>query len=192
MPQRPGRSHASSAFQEEEQRLLAISKGEREVAERQAQAKVIQIERTTQAETEKQLAITEAQKFREQARIEKERAQILLETATIDAEAKRVAAEAEAYAKRQILEADNALAQKLDAEIEIQKLWAEAYARRQVPQYVFGVGGGGPSGPPTGADSETRMLQQLLTMEYAKRLDYERALTGRDEEQTLALPAVSQ
>ncbi len=179
-------------IQEEEQRLLAISKGEREVAERQAQAKVIQIERTTQAETEKQLAITEAQKFREQARIEKERAQILLETATIDAEAKRVAAEAEAYAKRQILEADNALAQKLDAEIEIQKLWAEAYARRQVPQYVFGVGGGGSSGPPTGADSETRMLQQLLTMEYAKRLDYERALTGRDEEQTLALPAVTQ
>ena len=164
-------------IQEEEQRLLAISKGEREVAERQAQAKVIQIERTTQAETEKQLAITEAQKRREQARIEKERAEILLETARIDAEARRVAADAEAYAKQQILEADNALAQKLEAEIRIQELWAAAYAQRQVPQYVFG-GSIGTGGPPMGADSETRLLQQLLTMEYAKRLDYDRTLNN--------------
>jgi hypothetical protein len=168
--------------QEEEQRLLAITKGEREVAERQAQAKVIQIERTTQAQTEKQLAITEAQKFRDQARIEKERAQILLETARIDADARRVAADAEAYAKQEILAADNALAQKLDAEIEIQKLWAAAYAQRRVPQYVFGGNGSGAgaglaSGPPTGADGETRLLQQLLTMEYAKRLDYDRSLS---------------
>ena len=166
-------------IQEEEQRLLAISKGEREVAERQAQAKVIQIERTTQAETEKQLAITEAQKRRDQARIEKDRAQILLETARIDSEAKRVAADAEAYAKQEILKADNALAQKLDAEIKIQELWAAAYAQRRVPQYVFGGGGqGGPGGPPMGADSESRLLQQLLTMEYAKRLDYDRTLTN--------------
>ncbi|MEM9140791.1 MAG: SPFH domain-containing protein, partial [Pseudomonadota bacterium] len=130
-------------IQEEEQRLLAISKGEREVAERQAQAKVIQIERTTQAETEKQLAITEAQKRRDQARIEKDRAEILLETARIDSEAQRVAADAEAYAKQQILQADNALAQKLEAEIKIQELWAAAYATRRVPQYVFGGGGAG-------------------------------------------------
>ena len=165
-------------IQEEEQRLLAISKGEREVAERQAQAKVIQIERTTQAQTEKQLAVTEAEKRREQARIERERAEILLETARIDAEARRVAADAEAYAKQQILNADNALAQKLEAEIRIQELWAAAYAKRQVPQYVFGANGGGasPGGPPMGSDSESRLLQQLLTMEYAKRLDYDRTL----------------
>ena len=169
-------------IQEEEQRLLAISKGEREVAERQAQAKVIQIERTTQAETEKQLAITEAQKRREQARIEQERAQILLETAKIDAEARRVAAEAEAYAKEKILEADNALAQKLEAEIRIQELWAAAYAQRRVPQYVFGGGGSAAGGPPMGADSESRLLQQLLTMEYAKRLDYNRTLNGTEAE----------
>ena len=45
-------------IQEEEQRLLAIAKGERELAERQAQAKVRQIDQTNNAETEKQLAIT--------------------------------------------------------------------------------------------------------------------------------------
>jgi len=170
-------------IQEEERRLLAISKGEREVAEHQAQSKVIQIERTTQAETEKQLAITEAHKRREQARIDNERAQILLETARIDADAVRVAAdtEADAYAKQKILAANNALAQKLDAEIRIQELWAAAHAQRRVPRYVFGGGGNsGTNGPPTGADSESRLLQQLLTLEYANRLDYDRSLNERD------------
>ena len=56
-------------IQEEEQKLLAVARGEREVAERQAAAKVIQIEKTTDAETEKQLAITAAEREREAARI---------------------------------------------------------------------------------------------------------------------------
>ena len=38
--------------QEEEQRLLAIARGEREVAQRQAKAKVDQIQKTTEAETD--------------------------------------------------------------------------------------------------------------------------------------------
>ena len=79
--------------------MLAIAKGEREVAERQAQAKVRQIEQTTNAETEKQLAITSANKLKEQAEIDCERSVILLEKAEIDAEAVKVAADAEAYAK---------------------------------------------------------------------------------------------
>ncbi|MCK4494691.1 MAG: hypothetical protein KAU26_11580, partial [Methylococcales bacterium] len=62
-------------IQEEEQRLLAIAKGEREVAERQAKAKVVQIQRTTEAETEKQLAITHALKLKAQSEIGKETAQ---------------------------------------------------------------------------------------------------------------------
>ena len=99
-------------IQEEEQRLLTIAKGERELAERQAQAKVRQIEQTTNAETEKQLAITSANKLKEQAEIDRERSVILLEKAEIDAEAFKVAADAEAYAKAVVLEADNALAQK--------------------------------------------------------------------------------
>ncbi len=58
-------------IQEEEQRLLAIAKGERELAERQAQAKVRQIDQTTNVETEKQLAITSANKLKEQAEIDR-------------------------------------------------------------------------------------------------------------------------
>ena len=84
-------------------------------------------------------------------------------------------ADAEAYQKEVILKADNALAQKLDAEIEIQKLWAEAFAKRQVPTNVFGAGSG--SGTPVGSDSETKAFMQMLTLDAAKRLNYTRQVT---------------
>ena len=100
-------------IQEEEQRLLAIAKGERELAERQAQAKVRQIDQTTNVETEKQLAITSANKLKEQAEIDRERSVILSEKAKIDAEAVKVAADTDAHAEAAVLEVDNALAQKL-------------------------------------------------------------------------------
>ncbi|MEO3865667.1 SPFH domain-containing protein [Rheinheimera fenheensis] len=159
-------------IQEEEQRLLAISRGEREVAERQAKAKVEQIQATTEADTQKQLAITEAEKLQAQANIQRETAKINLEKAEIEAQTLRTLAEAEAYQKKVILEADNALAQKLDAEIQIQRIWAESFAKRAVPQYVFGANGN----TPTGSDSEARMFMQMLTMDAAKRLSYDRDL----------------
>ncbi len=159
--------------QEEEQRLLAIARGEREVAERQAKAKVEQIQKTTEAETDKQLAITGGEKLREQAAIAKETAQINYEKAKIEAETKRTLAEAEAYQKRVILKADNALAQKLEAEIRIQQLWANAFAQRKVPTTVFG---GGQSGAPVGSDSEVKAFMQMLTLDAAKRLSYDRSL----------------
>ena len=65
------------------------------------------------------------------------------------------------------------MAQKLDAEIRIQRVWAEAYAKRNVPTYVFGAWDGD---TPTGGDQEAQLLQQLLAMEYAKLLDYYRAI----------------
>ncbi|MFT6734340.1 MAG: regulator of protease activity HflC (stomatin/prohibitin superfamily), partial [Polaribacter sp.] len=78
--------------QEEEQRLLAIARGEREVAERQAKAKVEQIQLTTEAETDKQLAITRAEKFKAEAAISKDTAQINFEKAKIEAQTVRTLA----------------------------------------------------------------------------------------------------
>lgn len=161
--------------QEEEQRLLAIAKGEREVAERQADAKVDQIQKTTEAETSKQLTITHAEKIKEEALIEKETAQIKLERAIIDAKTKRTLAEAEAYQKKVILEADNALAQKLEAEVQIQKVWADAFSIRKVPTTVFGSS----DSPNSGADSEVKMFMQMMTVEAAKRLNYNRQVEGK-------------
>ncbi|WP_246075858.1 SPFH domain-containing protein [Aliikangiella marina] len=160
--------------QEEEQRLLAIARGEREVAERQAKAKVEQIQKTTEAETDKQLAITAAEKLKAQAAIAKETAEINFEKAKTEAETKRTLAEAEAYQKKVILEADNALAQKLDAEIEIQKIWADAFSKRKVPTTVFG--GSGTGGAPVGSDAEVKAFMQMLTLDAAKRLNYDRDL----------------
>ncbi len=157
--------------QEEEQRLLAIARGEREVAERQAKAKVEQIQKTTEAETDKQLAITRAEKFKAEAAISKDTAEINFQKAKIEAQTVRTLAEAEAYKKKVILQADNALAQKLDAEIKIQKLWAEAFAKRKVPTTVFGSG---QSGPPVGSDGEVKAFMQMLTLDAAKRLNYDR------------------
>ena len=162
-------------IQEEEQRLLAIAKGEREVAERQAKAKVIQIQRTTEAETEKQLAITHALKLKAQSEIGKETAQINLEKARIDAETRETLAEAEAYQKRVILEADDALAQKLDAEVKIQTIWAQAYAKRAVPTNVFGATGN----VPVGRDDEAKTFMKLLTLDAAERLNYRRKITQK-------------
>ena len=196
-------------IQEEEQRLLAVARGDREVAERQAAMKVEQIELTTKAETDKKQALIaankqreqaeveqivlttkaetakkqaliEASKQREQAEIQRQTSEILLEKAKIDAESIRVAADAEAYQKREILSADNALAQKLDAEIEIQKVWADAYAKRQVPMYVFG-GGASPEGTPVGGDSEVKAFMQLMTVDAAKRLNYDRGLQAANQ-----------
>jgi len=157
--------------QEEEQRLLAIARGEREVAERQAKAKVEQIQKTTEAETDKQLAITGSEKLRDQASIAKETAEINLEKAKVEAQTKRTLAEAEAYQKKVILQADNALAQKLEAEVTIQQLWADAFSKRKVPSTVFGSGG---SGAPVGSDAEVKAFMQLLTLDAAKRLNYNR------------------
>lgn len=161
--------------QEEEQRLLAIARGEREVAERQAKAKVEQIQKTTEAETEKQLALTSAEKFKEEAAISKETAEINLQKAKIEAQTQRTLADAEAYQKKVILQADNALAQKLEAEVKIQELWADAFAKRQVPTNVFGGG----NGAPVGNDAETKAFMQMLTLDAAKRLNYKREVTKK-------------
>lgn len=162
--------------QEEEQRLLAIARGEREVAERQAKAKVEQIQKTTEAETDKQLAITGSEKLKAQAAISKDTAQINYEKAKIEAETKRTLADAEAYEKRVILQADNALAQKLDAEVQIQRIWADAFSKRKVPTTVFGSGGG-TGGAPVGNDAEVKAFMQMLTLDAAKRLNYDRGIT---------------
>ncbi len=121
---------------------------------------------------------------RGQAKIERERAQILLETAKIDSEAHRVAADAETFAKQQILETDDALAQKLGAEIRIQELWAAAYAQRRVPQHVFGVSGG-VGGSPTGGGQSTAGPVDAAAM---LRLD---TITNYQPERFAALPMVS-
>lgn len=164
--------------QEVEQKLLVEAKGQREVAESKAAALVYQIEKTTGAETDKQLALTEANQQKERAEIDRQTSVIRLAQAKLDAEKQQVLADAEAYEKRVLLEADNALDAKLKAEVSIQEVWAAAFAKRNVPHNVFSSGGNGDL--PTGGNTELQQILQIMTMQMADRLDYDRSAKVRD------------
>jgi regulator of protease activity HflC (stomatin/prohibitin superfamily) len=153
-------------LEQEEQRLLAIQQGETDIAKRQAAAKVEQIEKTTNAETTKKLALIEAEQRRAEAEIAAETANLALEKARIDAQAVTVAADAEAYAKEAILTADGALAQKLAAWTEAQRVWADAAARINVPATVIG-GEGGTAGNALGT---VDTFMQMMMIKTAKDL----------------------
>lgn len=155
-------------LEQEEQRLLAIQQGETDIAKRQAAAKVEQIEKTTNAETSKKLALIEAERMKEEAEIAQQTAAINLERARIDAEAVTVAADAEAYAKEAILAADGALAQKLAAWVEAQKVWADAASKINVPSTVIASGGdGGAAGSALGTVDQ---FMNMLMVKTAKDL----------------------
>jgi hypothetical protein len=153
-------------LEQEEQRLLAIQSGATEIAKRQAAAQVEQIERTTNAETEKQLVLIGAGRMQEEAAIARDTARINLDRARIDAEAVTVAADAEAYAKEAILLADGALAQKLEAWVQAQTVWAAAAADLQVPSTVIGGG----SGEGVNSVNSAQTLMDLLMVNSAKQL----------------------
>ena len=149
-------------LEQEEQRLLEIASGDTEIAKRQAQAKTEQIQLTTEAETQKKLAVTKAEQMRDEARVAKDTAAINLEKARIDAESVTVAADAEAYAKEAILTADGALAQKLAAWTEAQRVWADAAARINVPATVIGGGNEGQAGTGSALDTVGTFMQMMM------------------------------
>ncbi len=149
-------------IQEEEQKFLAIARGEREIAERQAAARKVQIEKTTNAETTKRLALIAADQRRQEALIAKETAAIQLEQAKIDAQKVKELADAEAYRKKEIILADNALDKKLKALVEIARVQAKALAERAVPNTVIYRGGGGDAALGSSTDVQSVADTQLL------------------------------
>lgn len=160
-------------LEQEEQRLLRIAEGDTEIAKRQAEAKTEQIQATTEAETAKKLALIDADRQREEAKIAQQTAALNLERARIDAEAVQVAADAEAYAKRAILEADGALAQKLSAWTEAQRVWADAAAKINVPATV--IAGNGQGGSALGTVDN---FMSMLMVKTAKDLALDTTVTA--------------
>lgn len=153
-------------LEQEEQRLLAIQQGETNIAKRQAAARTEQIQRTTDAETKKKLALIAAEQVKEEAEVARQTSQINLERTKIDAEAQQVSADAEAYAKKAVLEADGALTQKLNAWVEAQRYWADAASRMKVPSTVMG-GAGNTTG---NALNTTEQFMSIMAIRAAKDL----------------------
>ena len=151
--------------EQEEQRLLAIQTGQTQIAKRQAEAQVEQIQKTTEAETAKKLIIIQAEQAKAQATIATETAKLQLEKAKIDSEATKTLADAEAYSKKAIIMADGALEKKLAAYVSTQQAWADAASKMNVPQQLFGNTGG-----TNVAGSTVEQFMQLMTVKSAKDL----------------------
>lgn len=153
-------------LKEEENKLLVIAKGEREVEEKRQLTLKDQIERTTQAETDKQLALITATKMKEQALIEKETAATQLDTSKLEAARTKTLADAEAHAKKVVIEANGALEQKLEALVKINAVWAGAAKEANVPQIVMG----GTEGGSGARQSEFSSMMQIMGVNAAKQL----------------------
>lgn len=92
----------------------------------------------TVAEQEKAVAVTKAEK-------DKSVAALSLETAKLSAQETLTTAKAESDARKLNLQSDNYQARKIEATVEINKVWAAAYgAQRQTPDISLGGGSGSP------------------------------------------------
>lgn len=156
-------------LKEEEEKLLVTARGEKEVEARRQETLRDQIERTTQAETEKQLAVINAEREKGRAEIEKQTAELLRDKAAITADATKISADAEAYAREAVIKADGALQSKLDALVTINQAWAEAASKAPVPSVMMAGGGPGTSS----RQDEIAQLMGVLATKAAKDLAVE-------------------
>ncbi|MFY1666120.1 SPFH domain-containing protein [Pseudomonas sp. Pseu.R1] len=153
-------------LKEEEEKRLVTARGEKEVEAKRQETLRDQIERTTQAETEKQLAVINAERERSRAEIEKQTAELLRDKATTMAQATTITADAEAHAREATIKADGALQSKLDALIEINKAWAQAAMHAPVPSVTMGAGQSGG----TGRQDELNQFMSVLATKAARDL----------------------
>lgn len=135
-----------------------------EIAAAEKEASIMNI----QAERDKQVAVTQAERNKEVAELDKQ-------TAALYKDATLLRAEADAEAKRKIMQADGALAQKLDAYVKVQQAYASAiqgYKGNWVPGIMTGGAGA------DGSNAATQMME-FLTIKAAKDLSLDLSVTGR-------------
>lgn len=125
------------------------------------QAEQEQLEQETRAATLVKVAEQERQKEEKLLEVETIRAK----QAEQKALAIRVLADAEAEKRKKLMEADNALEMRLNAQVEIQRAYAEALSnKRLVPNVIVGANGSG------GATNSALDLIQLMTAKFAQDL----------------------
>lgn len=138
--------------------IQAEEEGKRNVTIARYKEEETRAQEVTRAEKEKEVAELAAQRALAVAEIERKKAQVLVETAELVRKATILEAEGQSEAKRLVLEADGALAQKLETLVAINQVWAQAYtSQRPTPDVVIGGTGEG-----TGVTAQTFM--DLLTV----------------------------
>ena len=144
-------------------RAQAEEEGRRNVTIAQYQEEEEKIKAITEAMKEKEVATIAATREVEVAKLEKEKQEIEVQKAQLEKKATIERAEGEAQARKLVMAADGALEKKLEAYIEIQKVWAEAYTKqRPTPDITIG----GQDNP----QSAAQVLLDLLTIKTAKDL----------------------
>lgn len=106
-------------------------------AERQGQAAVMKVK--YEKEMEKQAAVTDAEKEKAVAELNKQAAEFTKQKLILEGQG-------EAEKRKLIMSADGALKTKVDAFIEVNKIWAAAYQscpNRPTPDIVYGAGATG-------------------------------------------------
>ncbi|KNX77420.1 membrane protease subunit, stomatin/prohibitin [Pseudomonas sp. 250J] len=152
-------------LKEEEEKELVSARGAKDVEAKRQESLRQQIERTTEAETEKQLTLINAEREKRRAEIDKQTAELLRDKAKVNAEATKITADAEAYAREASLKADGALQTKLDALVQINRAWANAAAQAPVPSVMMGGSDAG-----LGRQDEMGKLMSVLATKAAKDL----------------------
>lgn len=152
----------AKAQQAESEQKQVAAEGEKEVERVRYEQLQIKEEAVIKAEREREVATIKAN---QQVQVNQEAlqaAKIDVETAKQEKVAKQERADGEAYAKRVVLEADGALAQKLQTLEKINAFWSQAYAKRAVPSYVSG------GGVESASDSSAQAFMEILTTKAMK------------------------
>jgi len=154
--------------------LKAEQDKKRRMTEAESAKSVAEIEkeqRQLEAEQDKIRRLTEAETAKELAEVEKAQKEIELEIAKLEADRITALAEAEAAKRRANFEADNALEQRLQAWVEINKAYATALNNKQlVPSIIIGGNG-------TENGTSANDLISLLVASTAQDLGLELGLT---------------
>lgn len=156
--QRDAAARASVERQEAQtagfQKMKIVAQGEASKAETRVAEEKLQIQK---------LIVVETQMKEEQTRLETEK--IKLAQADLQAQQTERLAKAEAFKRKAILDADNALSIRLDTLRQIHAGYAESFKDKQlVPSIVIGSASGGSNG------SSAMNLIELMTAKFAKDL----------------------
>ena len=133
-------------------------------AEAEGKQKLVEIEYTQKQEQTKQ--VVAAQTLVELAKQDLIKQDIALQASAKEAAKIKTLADANAYEKQRLIQADGALAQKLEAWLEAQRAWATAFGGFQgnlVPLYQTGSGG----------NSNALNWMEIMGMKAAKDLNLE-------------------
>jgi regulator of protease activity HflC (stomatin/prohibitin superfamily) len=112
----------------------ADAEAKAQIAETRAKEEVAKTELVVRAEATKAQAVLVAQQQKEVAALD-------VQSADLEKKAKILRAEGDAEAASKLIQADGALDKKLNALVEINKVWADAYtSQRPTPDVVLGTG----------------------------------------------------